>query len=114
VSRRRRPPLKRTARAGKLARLLLIGGACLIAALYYRPVRAYLGTRHTLSQRAAEVRVLAAEKRSLERRVAATASAGGADLVQAARRLGLVKPGEHLYIVQGIRGWLRAHAQHRG
>jgi cell division protein FtsB len=98
-------------RSGRLGRWLLIGGACLIALLYYRPVRAYLDTRHTLAQRAAEVRALAAEKRSLERRVAETAS--GADLVQSARRLGLVKPGEELFIVKGIRAWQRAHARLR-
>ena len=35
----------------------------------------------------------------------------GATLVRGARRLGLVKPGEHLFIVQGIQEWRRAHAR---
>ena len=35
----------------------------------------------------------------------------GATLVRGARRLGLVKPGEHLFIVQGIPEWRRANAR---
>ncbi len=107
--RKARKRLPRGSRAGRLARLLLVGGACLIGLLYYRPVRAYLTTRHTLAERTAEVRQLTAQKSSLERRVAATATAGGVDLVQEARRLGLVKPGERLFIVKGIKAWLHTH-----
>jgi cell division protein FtsB len=86
--------------------LLLAAGALLAALLYYRPVHAYLKTRDTLAQRATEVHGLAAEKHALEQRLALTESES--ILVRRARRLGLVKPGERLFIVKGIAAWRRA------
>jgi len=86
--------------------VLLLGGLALAAALYYRPVHAYLRAQEALAQRSAEVRKLGAEKQALERRLGVGAS--GATLVRRARRLGLVKPGERLFIVKGIAGWRRA------
>jgi cell division protein FtsB len=90
-------------------RLVALGVAVLLALLYYRPVRTYLNTRHTLDERTAEVRTLAARKHQLEQRL--TEIEQGSSLVRGARRLGLVKPGEHLFIVQGIQQWRRAHAR---
>ena len=52
---------------------------------------------------------LSARKRELEERLSEIRS--GSTLVRGARRLGLVKPGEHLFIVRGIPEWRRAHAQ---
>jgi cell division protein FtsB len=53
------------------------------------------------------VRSLRAEKEQLERRIA---QAGTTDqLVREARRLGLVKPGERLFIVKGIPTWRKRH-----
>jgi cell division protein FtsB len=79
--------------------------------LYYRPVHAYVETRHSLAERTAEVRTLAATKRTLEQRLVLTQS--DATLVRAARQLGLVRPGERLFIVKDIAQWLRAHAARR-
>jgi cell division protein FtsB len=90
-------------------RLVALGIAVLLALLYYRPVRTYVNTRHTLDERTAEVRALVARKHQLEQRL--TEIEQGASLVRGARRLGLVKPGEHLFIVQGIQQWRRAHAR---
>jgi cell division protein FtsB len=90
-------------------RLVALGVAVLLALLYYRPVRTYVNTRHTLQQRTAEVHALAARKHQLEKRL--TEIEQGSSLVRGARRLGLVKPGEHLFIVQGIQQWRRAHAK---
>lgn len=90
-------------------RLLALGVAVLLALLYYRPVRTYLNTRDTLRARTAEVNALAARKHQLETRL--TEIEQGASLVRGARRLGLVKPGEHLFIVQGISEWRRAHVR---
>jgi cell division protein FtsB len=90
-------------------RLVALGVAVLLALLYYRPVRTYVATRHTLEQRTAEVHELAARKQRLEQRL--TEIEQGSSLVRGARRLGLVKPGEHLFIVQGIQQWRRAHAK---
>jgi cell division protein FtsB len=90
-------------------RLVALGVAVLLGLLYYRPVRAYVNTRHTLNERTAEVQALAARKHQLEVRLAQIEQ--GSSLVRGARRLGLVKPGEHLFIVQGIQQWRRAHAK---
>ena len=47
------------------------------------------------------------EKSQLEKRIA---QAGTSDqLVREARRLGLVKPGERLFIVKGISAWRKTH-----
>jgi cell division protein FtsB len=90
-------------------RLVALGVAVLLGLLYYRPVRTYVDTRHTLEGRTAEVQALAARKHQLEQRLAEVEQ--GSSLVRGARRLGLVKPGEHLFIVQGIQQWRRAHAK---
>jgi cell division protein FtsB len=90
-------------------RLVALGVAVLLALLYYRPIRTYLNTRHTLDGRTAEVHALGARKLQLEKRLDEIEQ--GSSLVRGARRLGLVKPGEHLFIVQGIQQWRRAHAR---
>ena len=84
-----------------------LGVALLLALLYYRPVRTYFDTKHTLEARAAEVQALSERKRQLQTRLSEIEQ--GTSLVRAARRLGLVKPGEHLFIVQGIQAWRRAN-----
>jgi hypothetical protein len=38
-------------------------------------------------------------------------SGTGQALLQEARRLGYVRPGEQLFVVHGIKQWLRAHAK---
>jgi cell division protein FtsB len=88
---------------------MIVGAACLIALLYYRPVRSYVDTRHAVVVRQAEVRKLQAEHDSLLQRVELTES--GATLLRAARRLSLVKPGERLFIVKGIPQWRREHGR---
>ena len=80
-----------------------------LALLYYRPARTYLHTRHTVAARTAEVRRLQRQHERLQRLV--TASASDAELAREARRLGLVKPGERLFIVKGINRWLKRHAR---
>jgi len=101
--------VKRQRRSGRRLRWLALGVAVLLALLYYRPVHAYIHTHRTLDARAAEVRALTARKHRLEERLSEIRS--GATLVRGARRLGLVKPGEHLFIVRGIPEWRRAHAR---
>jgi cell division protein FtsB len=98
----------RPRRRRRWARYVALGVAVLLALLYYRPVKTYMHTRHTLEERTAEVHSLTARKSQLEERLSAIQR--GATLVRGARRLGLVKPGEHLFIVQGIPEWRRAHS----
>jgi cell division protein FtsB len=76
-----------------------------VALLYYRPVKSYLETRASLQQRQTEVRELRAKRDDLARRLedADTPEA----LARRARKLGLVKPGEQLFIVKGIEEWKR-------
>ena len=78
-----------------------------VGVLYYKPARTYLHTRDTVSQRAAEVQRLRRQHAKLERLVAASTS--DAELGREARRLGLVKPGEQLFIVRGIAAWRHKH-----
>ena len=94
---------RRAPRSGLALRWLAVGGICLVALLYYRPVRSYVETRATVERRSVEVRSLETQRRKLERRLAE--SAGEVALTREARKLGLVRPGERLFIVKGIRQW---------
>jgi cell division protein FtsB len=98
---------RRPSRAVLVRRWLGVGALCLIGLLYYRPLKTYFGTRHTLVQRSVEVKGLRAERRALERKLAETATDSA--LVREARRLGYVKPDEKLFIVKGLDVWQRAH-----
>jgi cell division protein FtsB len=100
-----RKPVRRRSRLW----LVVVAGACLVSYLYYRPVKAYVSASHQLSARQAEVRALQREKAQLERRLAASGT--GQSLFEEARRLGYVRPGEHLFVVRGIKDWLAAHPQ---
>lgn len=94
--RRRTTPVLRWAAVATLA---------VVALLYYRPLRSYVETRSSLQDRQAEVRELRAKRNELARRLeeADTSEA----LARRARKLGLVKPGEQLFIVKGIDEWRR-------
>ena len=83
-----------------------------VALLYYRPVKSYLETRSSLQQRQVEVDELRARRDDLARRLedADTPEA----LARRARKLGLVKPGEQLFIVKGIEEWKRQAATRLG
>ena len=94
---RRRPPRPRLRVA--LPILLVI----VTAFLYYRPLSSYMEARHQLGARRAEVAELRAEKARLERRLERTTSLDA--LAREARRIGLVRPGERLFIVKGIKAW---------
>jgi cell division protein FtsB len=93
---RRRVPIMRWAAVATLA---------VVALLYYRPLKSYVETRGALEQRHSEVRQLRAKRDELARRLkeADTPEA----LARRARKLGLVKPGERLFIVKGIEEWRR-------
>jgi cell division protein FtsB len=91
----------------RLNRWLALGALVLVALLYARPVRSYLAARNEVAQRRAEVHALAAEKRALLERLAFATSTDA--LAREARRLGYVRPGEHLYIVKGVPVWRQRH-----
>jgi cell division protein FtsB len=104
AARRRRPPAPTLARRwGAVALITLIGYA------YYHPLRSWIGARHELQAQRADVAQLAAQKHELEQRVQSNASLDS--LARQARQLGYIRPGEHLFIVKGIKAWLKAHSR---
>lgn len=76
--------------------------------LYFRPISTYLETREQLDGRRAEVAALRAERARVKARLARATSLD--ELARAARRIGYVRPGEHLFIVKGTAAWKRRHS----
>ena len=79
-----------------------------IAVGYVGPLRAYMHARAAVAGRRAEVAELVRRKQELARRLALAESRDF--IAREARRLGLVKPGERLYIVTGLEQWRRRSA----
>jgi cell division protein FtsB len=88
-------------------RLLAVAGLALIALLYWKPLRTYEHTRTILQRRQVEVAQLRTQQQQLQRRLDTVGT--GDQLIREARRLGLVKPGERLFIVRGIAEWRKHH-----
>ena len=88
-------------------RLLALGGLAVAGLLYWQPLNSYLHARDVLDRREAEVAKLQRQQQQLQARLATVESGSG--LAREARRLGLVKPGERLYIVRGIEAWRKQH-----
>jgi cell division protein FtsB len=97
---------RRTPRKRRGLRLLLLGVVAFACFLYYQPLASYFERREALARRSAEVERLRERKRELERRLEASKSPQA--LAREARRLGLVKEGERLFIVKGVDAWKRA------
>jgi len=103
---------RRPKRSGNLLRWLAVGAIVLVGLLYARPLRSYLSTKHDLANRVADVKSLEAQKRELQRRLADASTPEA--LERQARRLGLVRAGERLFIVKGISAWVHAKANRGG
>jgi cell division protein FtsB len=84
--------------------LVLAGG---VAFLYSRPVASYLHVRAVVANQAAQIQQLERRRDRLTQEISQSQSDIG--LAREARRLGLVQPGQQLYIVKGISQWRRAH-----
>jgi cell division protein FtsB len=95
MARRRRP-----SRSALALRWLALVVLAVIAAAYVHPLRAYLAARDDVGRRRAEVRGLEHERRALEERLALART--DAFVEREARKLGLVRPGERLFIVNGV------------
>jgi len=100
----RRPPATTLARRW-LAVLLI----AMIGYAYYHPLRSWLGTRSELHSRSGEVGQLAAQEHELRQRVQASQTLDS--VARQARQLGYIRPGEHLFIVKGIKAWQKAHSK---
>ena len=104
---RRRPPVPTLVRRWSVVAVVLIVGY-----FYYHPIRAYFSTKSDLGSARAEVRQLQEQKNELAQRLSAASSTQA--LARAARELGYVRPGEHLFIVKGIEAWNERHQLHSG
>jgi cell division protein FtsB len=101
--------LRRGARRARWLRLAVpLAVLGLVGFLYWHPISTYLETRNQLARRQQDVRELRAARAVLERRVEQSTSLEA--LAREARRIGLVRPGEQLFIVKGIPGWRAARA----
>ena len=78
-----------------------------VAYFYYRPLVSWMHTRSALAERQTQVAELQRQKAQLEQAV--TRATSLASLARQARRIGLIQPGEQLFIVKGIPAWVRAH-----
>jgi cell division protein FtsB len=101
----------------KARRWFAVGALLLVGLLYYRPLHDFADARSQRAVRMAEVRQLQKEHTALEQRLKRASSLPA--LVQQARALGYIRPGEHLFIVKDIPQWRRAqhgssHAASRG
>ena len=105
-------PRATRARSARALRLLALGVVVFAGLLYYQPLRSYFERREALSKRTKEVAALRARKRELERRFDASRSPEA--LAREARMLGLVKEGEHLFIIKGIDVWRRKQSARSG
>jgi cell division protein FtsB len=99
-----RPPAAAIAR--RWLAVIVIG---MIGYAYYHPLRSWFETRSELESRSSEVAQLAAQRHELLQRLHASASLD--NLSRQARQLGYVRPGEHLFIVKGIKVWQKAHSR---
>jgi cell division protein FtsB len=90
-------------------RWLAVVVICTIGYAYYHPLRSWLETRSQLESRRAEVAQLALQRRELLQRVRASATLD--NLAREARQLGYIRPGEHLFIVKGIKAWQKLHSR---
>jgi cell division protein FtsB len=86
-------------------RWLAVGALVLVGLLYYRPLHDYFDARSQRAVRLTAVQKLQREQAALERRLRHASSL--AALTAAARTLGYIRPGEHLFIVKDIPQWRR-------
>lgn len=84
-------------RVGRVALLLVLVG---VLALYVNPLRSYVSTWGESKTRNAEVAQLERENAKLRARKAELKNPRA--LEREARRLGMVKPGERAYVVEGL------------
>jgi cell division protein FtsB len=73
-----------------------------IAIAYVQPIRAYFDAKDDVAERRAERSALLREQAELRHELALTET--DPFLEREARRLGLVRPGEQLFIVKGAEG----------
>lgn len=83
-------------RVGRIALLIVLG---VILLLYIRPVAHWVEQRSTAAHTRADLRQLQAEHDRLTRRLHSLSGPGAID--RQARSMGMVKPGERAYVIEG-------------
>jgi cell division protein FtsB len=83
----------------RLGRWALIGVFAFVLILYVGPAARWVSTYRQAKEKRAEVASLQAENRSLRNQHAALQ--GASSLERQARRLGMVRAGEKLYVISG-------------
>ena len=96
---RRPAPQIRWDRVGRIALLLVLFG---VMVLYVNPLRSFWSTRQESQTRNAEVQRLEADNARLRAR--RDALKDPASIEAEARRLGMLRPGERAYVVEGLPG----------
>jgi cell division protein FtsB len=102
AARKKRP---RRLRGPLARRWFAVAALVLVGLLYYRPLHDFVDARSQRAARLAAVRKLQKEQAALQKRLRRASS--DAALEAAARQLGYVRPGEHLFIVKDIPQWRR-------
>jgi cell division protein FtsB len=101
MARRRRP-----SRSSLAFRWLGVAAFVVIALSYVHPLRSYRAAQERVAERRAELARLDRQNARLQQRLAL--SDKDAFIEREARRLGLVRPGERLFIVKGVEDWRKA------
>jgi cell division protein FtsB len=106
AARGRRHTARRRSRSALALRWIGVLVLVVIAVGYVQPLRAYRDAQADVAARQAQVYRIARANAVLQERFAEAETSGFVE--REARRLGLVKPGERLFIVTGIDEWNRA------
>jgi cell division protein FtsB len=91
----------------RLTRLLGLAVVCAIAFAYVQPIRAYMEAKDDVGKQRAQQAALLGRQAKLRHRLELTETESF--VAREARRIGLVRPGEQLYIVKGLEKWNREH-----
>jgi cell division protein FtsB len=117
IASRRRPPepvesprsmprRRRPSRSSLALRWLGVAALLIIAVSYVHPLRSYSAAQGRVAERQAELASLQRENAALQHRL--SLSDDDVFIEREARRLGLVRPGERLFIVKGVEEWRKA------
>jgi cell division protein FtsB len=83
----------------RVGRVALLGVLFVILLLYIRPVAHWVQQRNTAAHSRQDLRQLQAERDQLELRLRSLSGPGAID--RGARSMGMVKPGERAYVIEG-------------
>jgi cell division protein FtsB len=105
AARGRRRASKRPSKSALALRWIGIAVLLVVAVGYVQPLRAYRQAEDDVVARRAQVERLEQRNERLEQQLEETGT--NEFIERSARRLGLVKPGERLFVVTGLDQWKR-------